>query len=349
MSIPEIDRSAVRKILVIKMRAIGDVLLSTVVIPNLSEAFPDVPMDFLTEPPAAPVVQGNPRIGEVIVFDRRAQSGAWLLREIRRRRYDLVIDLFGNPRTALVTRMSGARYRVGYAFRGRKYAYTHLVVPRGGVVHNTQFNLDAIERIGVSTSQREVFFPLSSEDEGFADNYISNNGLSDSIIVVLNTSGGWYTKKWGAERYAAMADRLASEYDVRIVLTWGPGELSQVQEIAGMMKRPVAILPPTTLGQMGALIKRSACMITNDSGPMHVAASLGVPVVAVYGPTNPVLQGPYGTRSLVIRNDQVPCLGCNLVRCPIDHPCMKDLSVEQVWEKSSKFLSDILQEKTSHN
>jgi ADP-heptose:LPS heptosyltransferase len=126
-----IDRSLVQRILLIKLRGIGDVLLSTVVAGNLRRAFPEARIDFLTKPSAVDVVQGNPHIDRIVVYDRAMMSGAALIQRVRSDAYDLVIDLFGNPRTALVTRLSRARYRVGYRCRGRTFAYNIVVEPRG--------------------------------------------------------------------------------------------------------------------------------------------------------------------------------------------------------------------------
>ena len=123
--------STIEKILIIKLRAVGDVLLSTIVTKNLRLAFPSAVIHYLTEPPGREVFHLNPFIDDVLVFDKETMSGAGLIRAVRRRRYDLVIDLFGNPRTALVTWLSRASVRVGYRFRGRSYAYNVIAEPRG--------------------------------------------------------------------------------------------------------------------------------------------------------------------------------------------------------------------------
>lgn len=325
-----IDPKKVRRILIIKLRAIGDVLLSTIVTPNLRMAFRDARIDFLTEPPALGVLEGNPFLDEILLFDRTRTSGYGLIRMVRSRAYDLVIDLFGNPRTALVTRLSGARFRIGYRFRGRTYAYNIVVEPRGGIVHNTQFNLDAIEQIGVDIRDRNLYFPVGPEDEQYIDRFLTENSLTGKTLVCLNPGGGWYTKRWGLERFAALGDDIAARYHATIVLSWGPGQESDIEAIRSQMKRPVVVPPPTTLKQLGALLKRCAFMVTNDSGPMHIAAALHIPIVGIYGPTNPVLQGPFGEQHVVIRKEGLRCLGCNLTACPIGHPCMLDLQVSDV-------------------
>ncbi|MFN0158566.1 MAG: glycosyltransferase family 9 protein [Bacteroidota bacterium] len=334
-----IDRQLVKKILVIKLRAVGDVLLSTIVLKNLRLAFPDTELDFLTEPPSDDIIRGNPNVNGLLIYDRSSMSGLGLIRLVRNRGYDLVIDLFGNPRTALVTRLSGARYRVGYKFRGRTYAYNILVEPRGGEVHNTQFNLDALERIGVAIQDRNLYFPIASADEEYVQGFLAESQLTGRRLIALNTGGGWYTKRWPIERFAKLADRISETLNATVVLTWGPGQLEEVRQVAGMMQNSAFIPPPTTLPQLGALLKKCTVVISNDSGPMHITAAVGVPVLGIFGPTNTKLQGPYGDRHMVIRNESVECLGCNLTTCPIKHPCMQELSVETVYSATVALLS----------
>ncbi|MEO8166788.1 MAG: glycosyltransferase family 9 protein, partial [bacterium] len=284
------------------------------------------------------VLQGNPFVNDIVVFDRKTMSGAGLIRLVRSKRYDLIIDLFGNPRTALVTRLSGARHRVGFDFRGRAYAYNVVVEPRGGVVHNTQFNLDALEAIGVAIQDSNIYFQFADDDAAYVDTFLRAANLENKFLVALNAGGGWYTKRWGLDRFAALGDRIVQTYKAAIVLTWGPGQLADVESIRSMMKEPAFIPPATTLKQLGALLKRSAFVVTNDSGPMHIAAALKVPVLGIYGPTNPTLQGPYGTQHVVVRNETLECLGCNFTECPIGHPCMLELSVDTVFHGVQQLL-----------
>lgn len=334
-----VDRSAIGRILIIKLRAVGDVLLSTVVTKNLRLAFPDAHIDFLTEPPGVDILRGNPHVDQTLVYDRSRMTGLGLIRLVRSRKYDLVIDLFANPRTALVTRLSGAAHRVGYRFRGRTYAYNHVAEPRGSQVHNTQFNLDALETLGIPIEDRNVHLYFSRQDESYVDEFLARVQLSGRFCVGLNTSGGWYTKRWGADKFGGLADRLIDRYGAAIILTWGPGQLADVEHIRSMMKREACVPPATTLQQLAVLLKRCAIVVSNDSGPMHIAAAVGTPVLGIYGPTNPQLQGPYGSKHLVVRNEGLDCLGCNLTKCPIGHPCMLELSVDAVMEAVERLLA----------
>ena len=334
-----LDPSSIQRILVIKLRAIGDVLLSTIVLDNLREAFPNAELHFLTEPPGAALLSRHAAIHSVHVFDRTRMSGVGLIRMVRDCRFDLVIDLFGNPRTALVTRLSGARHRVGFRFRGRVYAYNHRVVPRGDRVHNTQFNLDALEALGIEIRSRKVRVALSDDDRAWAEEFVGAAASGDGPLVGINPGGGWYTKRWGLDRFAELADLLVARHGARIVILWGPGERIDAERIAQGMSSHAVLPPPTTLLQLAALLERCSVLVTNDSGPMHIAAAVGSRVVAVFGPTNPLLQGPVGDNHRVVRLEALTCLGCNLTACPIGHPCMLDLPVKAVFEAASASLA----------
>lgn len=271
-------------------------------------------------------------VNSVLVFDGKNQSGIGLITEVRKQNYNLVIDLFGNPRSALVTYFSRAKYRVGYNFGWRKYCYNIIVTPRGGEVHNTQFNLDAIRACDLPVVEPKIHLPVPQEAEQFAEQFYSDQKLQDKTIVALNPAGGWYTKRWGIPKYAQLGDAIAKHYKATILLLWGPGERDEVERIAAMMTHPVVIAPPTSLQQLAAVLKRCSFLITNDSGPMHIAASVGTPTVAIFGPTNPMLQGPYGNESEIIRNERLGCLSCNFTACPIGNPCMEELTVEEVFK-----------------
>lgn len=333
-----IDQRRIKRILVIKLRAIGDVLLSTIVLRNIRLAFPDAKLDFLTEPPSKGIVERLSDVNKVILHDRSHMSGLTLIRAIRSQQYDLILDLFGNPRSALIARLSGAKYRVGYRFRGRGYAYNILVEPRGSQVHNTQFNLDAIEALGIAIQDRNIYFPIAHEDTVYVDQFLREARLDKQFLVALGTNGGWYTKRWGLKEFAMLGDTLIEKHEAQVVLIWGPGEKEEVEQVKAMMKHSAFIPPATNLSQLGGLLQRCSLMVSNDSGPMHIAAAVGTPVLGIYGPTNPVLQGPYGNKHVVIRRESLDCLGCNLTKCPIGHPCMEELSVDHVLEAVEKLI-----------
>ena len=322
----------------IKLRAVGDVLLASIVLQNLRAAFPEARIDVLTERAGKDVVAGHPAVNEVVVYDRSRMSGLQLILSVRKRQYDLVIDLFGNPRTALLTRLSGARVRVGYRFRGRAYAYTIITEPRSATVHNTQFNLDALEAMGVPIVDRNLRFTPQEEHRSYVSAFLEREGLPGRTLVALNAGGGWYTKRWRNESFAELADRIAGGYGWTVVLPWGPGQLPDVEAIANRTTSKPFVPPATNLPQLAALFEKCAFVVSNDSGPMHLAAAVGTPVLGIFGPTKPELQGPYGSHNATVRLDGLECLGCNLTECPIGNPCMVNLSVETVLESFDRLV-----------
>ncbi len=322
-----------QKILVIKLRAIGDVILATPVLENLRQAFPPAQIDFLTEKPCAPIVIGHPAIHEVLVLDRK-QPGASraLIRQVRQRRYDAVFDLFGNPRSALLTWLSGAPTRVGFLFRGRQHAYNIKVEPRGDRVHEVEFNLDALRALQIPIVTTKLHVAVDAASENFAAQFWREQDLENRLVIGLNVSGGWYTKRWPLEAFAQLGDRLRRELSAVALLLWGPGELDDVKTITQMMREPSLVAPSTNLKQLAALLSRLTLLVSNDSGPLHLAAAMGTPVVGIYGPTRPDLQGPWGDGHEIVAKAGLPCLGCNGVTCKIvTHDCMKELEGEVVW------------------
>lgn len=331
MNPPDIFSTA-SSVLLIKPRAIGDVLLSTPVISNLKEYNNGAAIDFLCERFSSDVVRGNRNVREVIVFDKKKDSTVSIISSVRSKKYDAVIDLFCNPRTALITYFSGAKYRIGFPFRGRRYAYNIKVTPRGGEVHNVDFNLDVLRHFNIPVTDSNPVFPLTDESERFADQWFEEQNFQDQVIVGINASGGWYTKKWRADSFAALADRIYDAHGWNIVFFWGPGEMDEVRGIQSRMKNRSSLVPKSSLKEMGALLKRCQYLVSNDSGPMHIAASLGVPTLGIFGPTNPHLQGPFGSKSVWVRHEELDCLVCNLTECPIGNICMTDLSVHSVYD-----------------
>jgi lipopolysaccharide heptosyltransferase II len=333
-----LDSNSAKKILIVKPRAIGDVLLSTPVIENIKSLFPQWEIDFLCEKFAAPVVEGNPFLRNVITYNTKKDSTFSIIRRIRNNNYDIVIDLFGNPRTAMITRWSGAKTRIGFPFRGRAYAYTAHINPRGGEVHNVEFNLDALKYFDLPITSQKPLFPLSDKEIRFAEEYFMQNNLSSKKVIGINATGGWYAKRWKTGSFGKLITRISQSGNYEFLLFWGPGEYEDALAIQKETDTAVHVIPKTTLKEMGALLQRCSYLVSNDAGPMHVGAALDVPTLGIFGPTNPHLQGPYGERNVWVRNEELDCLGCNLMNCPIGNVCMTELSVDVVYSAFQKLI-----------
>jgi len=334
------DRSKVHKILVIKQSAIGDVLLSTPVIENLKHNFPDAEINFLTQNYCKDVLEGNPFLSRVLTYDiSKGDSSYCLIKNIHDQKYDLIIDLFGNPRTAIIVLNSEARYRVGYKFSWRRIAYNIKVKPRSSEVHNIEFNLDSLRELGLEIITNKPRFFINPVHKEFAEKFFEQNSLSASDAVGINPAGTWPTKVWGIEKYAALAKKLSTDH--KILVFWGYGnEKAEAEKVKNAAGEKAIIIPQLNLKYMGALAAKCRMFITNDTGPMHIAWALGVNVAAIFGPTNSHLQGPISQNSIIIKNESLSCLGCNLTRiedCPYEHSCMRDLSVDEVYRRIIEF------------
>ncbi len=343
----EAKRPTVSRILVIKLRAIGDVVLATAVLPNLRKAFPEAEIHFLTEKPSLPVLEGNPFVDrtDIVPADPWSRSGntsSWaeffqFIKRLRRARYDLVFDLFGNPRSAWLTAWSGAGIRVGFDFRGRRFAYNRVAEPRGGRVHEVEFNLDALRRIGVPVIDSRPLFPLGPGEVESAGQWLSKNKIRAGKLAALHVWGSWPAKRWGLDAFARLGDALVHDRGFEVVLLWGPGEKRYAETVRDRMRRPCILAPELTLKGLGALLARCALVVANDSGPMHISAAVGTPTVGIFGPTHWRLQGPYGEKNVPVFKKGMECLGCNRLECG-DPRCMETLGVEEVLEAVDRAL-----------
>lgn len=331
----------IEKILVVKLRAIGDVVLSTIVLENLRSAFPAARIDFLTEDYCKEVVLGNPILNKILVFDRHAlaemapvkrfRENLKFVRDVRNQQYDLVFDFFGNPRSAFLTWVTGAKVRVGYDYRVRKNAYTHIVDSRANTIHEAEWHLDALRALDIPIVERKLNFEVGRGSRKFAESFWQDNHLHGEKVVALNFSGGWPTKKWPIDRFAHLADVLIEKYNTKILILWGPGEREMAAHLAKLITNTTLLIPETNLKQLAAILEKVDFVVTTDSGPMHIAAAMGTPCVALFGPTNYHLQGPFGDFHEIVARDGLDCLGCNRTSCD-NLVCMNTLTVEYVLE-----------------
>ena len=207
-------------------------------------------------------------------------------------------------------------------------------------MHNIEFNLDSLRALGLEIITNKPGFYLNSVHREFAESFFKENGLSGNVIGI-NPSGTWPTKIWPVEKYTELAKTFSGKY--KILLFWGyQGE----KEIALRIKESVGenafIIPEVNLKYTGALLEKCRLFISNDTGPMHIAWTLSVNTAVIFGPTNSHLQGPLSKNSIVIKNESLSCLGCNLTEikdCPYQHKCMEELSVDEVYNKIAGFIS----------
>ncbi|MBN2000459.1 glycosyltransferase family 9 protein [candidate division KSB1 bacterium] len=336
------------KILIIKLRAIGDVVLSTIVLDNIRAAYPEARIDFLTDDICKEVVLGNPILNNVLSYERKTISRMTILGKlikdikflslIRNQNYDLVIDYFGNPRSAIMTWLSNAWKRVGYDFRIRRWAYNVVINSRANELHEADWHLDALKSIGIPVLSNKLNFHVGEGSKNFAENFWQQTELYDQRVIALNFSGGWPSKRWPLDRFAHLADTLVAAYRAQILIVWGPGDKEKAQKIQHLATCPVLLLPDTNLKQLAAILQKVDLLVTTDSGPMHIAAAMGTPCVALFGPTNPKLQGPYGQGHQIVSDNTLTCLGCNRLDCE-NIACMDTITVGDIMTAVQKCIT----------
>lgn len=329
-----IDKEKVKKILIIKLRGIGDVILSTVVLDNLRNDFPNAQIDFLTEKPSKNALENLPLINNILLFDRKSTAKRISqIFDIRQRKYDLILDFFSNPSTALITFFSGAKYRAGYPYEGRKYAYNLLGPKERDKFHAAQLHIEFLKQIGLSSYSSNLYFGLSATDKSFVNNYLAENISGNNLLVGISPSGGWNSKKCDPEKFAEIADNIVEKYNAEIIILWGPGDKDDTDKIHKLMEHKSIVAPDTDIKKMAAFLNACDFVVANDSGPMHICTAVNTPVLSLHGPTSPHLQGPFGAKHEWIRLDELECIECNLLECPKNHECFLDLPVEKIMAK----------------
>ena len=317
----------------------GDLLLSTPVLPNLREYFPNATIHFLTLRRSRDILMDNQYISRVITYDPKEDKAFFTIKNIRKQKYDLVIDLFCNPRTALITFCSGAKYRFGFNFRGRSYAYNIKMKGRGGIVHNVEFNLDSLRKLDIPITSKKLNISVTVVHEEFANEFIEKYKIDSKNIFAISLTGNWEAKKYKTQDYIELIDKIYKKYNVNFILIWGSKkEKIECEKINNAHKHNSFVIPDSPIRYLGAIIKKCDLLIGNDSGPMHIAVAQGIPVLGIYGPTNPLLQGPYGENNLTVVNNKIDCLCCNLLDCDIGNICMTELSKDFIMEKLNELI-----------
>ncbi len=337
----ELIKEKIKKILCIKPRGIGDVVLSTIVINNLKQHFPSATIDYLTEPFIKPALQYNPNINKVVTMGK-SEFPLKVAFRIKKEKYDLILDLWSNPRSAQITFLSGVKYRVGFAYRGRKYAYNILATSGRGREHAAEHNLELLKAINVPVISKCIQYFVSLEDDKFGKEYFANNFSKGKKVVGIIPAGGWESKRCDAVKWVEICKAISDKYRAKFLILWGPGDEKDADFIRNSIPDLTVHAPETTLSQMSGLIKHCSLVLANDSGPMHISAALGVPTLGIFGPTSPYGHRPYSPNSDYIHKEDLFCLMCNKLVCPYKHECMLQLSVEDILEKVKKIAGNVL-------
>jgi heptosyltransferase-1 len=359
-----------KRILLIKLSAIGDVIHTIPVLNKLRQRYPNARIDWLVTPVISELLRDNSAISNVIEFSRDDWSAPWtlapfvnsarLIATLRAAEYDLVVDLQGQMRSAVFAFLSGAPVRIGFdkpradaftslpriilqearkhAWRGARegawLVYTHTIDLPTLDMHPVERYLRIGAMLGLDDGPADFSFPIPPEANARIDALFDYYDVGKTKLAAIAPGTNWETKQWQASGFAEVARHFLQK-GFAVALIGSDRERSLCAGVANLAPGAINFAGETSLSELAALIARAAICVTNDSGPMHLAVALGRPVVSVFGPTDPVWAGPYRHTDSVVRAG-VPCSPCYLRRlsqCPNNHVCMEKVSAGSVVEK----------------
>ncbi len=367
-----------QRILLINIFGIGDVLFTTPLINNLKAAYPDVQIGYLCNRRTAPLLERNPKIDKIFVYERDdlealRQKSAWqylkavrrLIQDIRGEQFDMVLDVSLNSFMSFLASAAGIPRRIGYDYKGRGIFLTQRI-PLAGYEdrHVVEYYLDLLGETGVPIQRKEIEFPLTAQDTDWAGKFLEQNyisarppvpqigicsaGKAGGPVIGLIPGGGesWGKdagyKRWPAECFAKLADKLVEKKSATIILMGGLVELDLCEKTAQLMQnRPIEACGKTSLGQFAALMQRCSLVVTNDGGPLHVAVAVGAKTVSIFGPVDERVYGPYPLGNHIVIKKDIACRPCyrQFRKASCEHiSCLRQITVEDVLERVEKIL-----------
>lgn len=335
-------------ILIVKLSAIGDVIHALPVAQSLKQQFPAAKITWVVERPAYDLLTNNRYIDELVVFDKtkcKTLGGLWkhgqaLARQLREKKIDLALDLQGLFKSAAIVYLSGAATRLGYCnMRELSQFVSRPVLGPHQAGHVVDRYLDVIRALGCEVNQ-PVRFPIQITDEEVmsAEAIAVHAGLRQgNRYVVLAPGTNWPTKCWPVKHFAKLVDRLYQDQIISVLVgSNGDKRLSEdISQLASIP--PVDLTGKTSLKQLAHIIRQADCFVGGDTGPMHLAVAVDIPVIALFGPTDPLRNGPYGVKNKVLLADR-NCLGCWKRHCPYDEVCLEVIEPEQVYQAVRSYL-----------
>jgi ADP-heptose:LPS heptosyltransferase len=337
----------VRSILVIRTAYVGDVMMAVPLLKPLRERFPETRITFLTASSSAPLLDGNPCVDEVITYDPfwfypSSPKRAYLefRRRMKERSFDLVIETRGDIREILLlVAPLKARQKVACAAGGGGWMLTD-VVPYGGPIHRVEYHLNLARHLGAKVDGVDWGVYLTDEEKRSVDCTLRASGIR-SRFVAVHPGSRVPLKRWPEERFAVLCDEIARVSGMPIVLVGTSAESPIVERVTKAMREtPVSLAGRLSLRELAGVLARASLFICNDSGPMHIAAAMKTPVVAIFGPSKSVETGPYGEPHRVVEKT-FPCrFTCDENHCRNSefHACMQSVTVDEVCRAAHELL-----------
>ncbi len=339
------------RILLVRLGSLGDIVHALPAAAALRKRFPDARMDWLVDARYASILELVPIIdGRVVVArGRRARRPADVahssrgpvgtIRYLRRQRYDVAVDFQGLLKSALFARLSGARRVVGFDRRDAREGLAAIFYSeRCGVseaVHVVDKNLGLLGSLGIVSAARQ--FPLDVPPSLVAE-AVLERGAQTGPYVLVNPGAAWPNKRWPPARFAGLAAWLHERHGLRSVVIWGPGERELASSIAEASAGAATLAPPTNVGDLLAIARGARLVVSGDTGPLHIAAAVGAPIVGLFGPTDPARNGPWDSADVTLSRFG-DCVCHYERRCRRRHACIEDISLEDVQEAIDRRLA----------
>ena len=340
------------KILIVKLSAIGDVIHTLPALNALRSHYPQAQITWLIEEAAASLVKGHVALDRVIISRRKHWIRGLIkgpfrmenlraifafIRSLRDTHYDLIIDFQQLLKSGIPVWLARGKRKAGFDRGMEHMEHSHLflnerIPPVSMEIHALRRYLMLVQALGVPVKNVEYRIPADESDRLAVNQMLAQQGADkDRMPVAINPVAQWETKLWQNEKFAALADRLTEKYHADVIFTGGPDDIAAVNDICSRMKNSsVSLAGKTTLRQLAALYEKTAFVISTDTGPMHLAAAVGTPVIALFGPTAPWRTGPFGAGHEIIRTG-VKCSPCFKRQCRQGNCiCMNGIQVEDV-------------------
>jgi heptosyltransferase I len=322
------------KVLIVRLGSLGDIIHAIPAAAAIRHAFPKATIDWLVD------VRHRELLELVPVVDRRIavntsnfRSLSSTITQLRRARYDVVLDLQGLLKSAVLARLSAASRTVGFPadlLRERAARFFYTETAGDAAPHVIDKNLSMLKAVGVRMP--DVVFPLEDRHPQIAAEARSRLGIpAGRRFAVINPGAAWPNKRWPPVYFAEVSRELAKRHDLRSLVLWGPGEEQIAQAVVAASDNTAAVSPSTTIADLVSLTKAAALMISGDTGPMHVAAACGTPLVGIFGPTDPQRNGPWAEDDLTVSRHHA--CACHYQRqCRIAGWCLLDISPREVMD-----------------
>ncbi len=338
------------EILVVRLTSLGDVLMSLPAVKALKEGLPGTRISWLVEGSVAELLSCQQFVDRVVRFPRdlvmrnlRAGSGFQALRDLgtflgdlRAREYDALVDFHGILKSAMLDRAARARKRIGFSRRfakeGSWLAYHERVDGADSRLHKVERNMLLVRHLGIEARvpQVELVAPQSAED--YVKDLLAEHAVQPPIIALFPfCSKGSAFKRWELSRYAELVRLMKESIPATVLILWGPGEEEEARRLCDTAGAGVVLPANLNVAQLCAVLKRADLYVGGDTGVMHLAAFSGIPVVAIFGPTDPKVNAPYGPAHTVVRKE-LPCSPCRDKKCK-ERTCLASITAEEVFEE----------------